>query len=210
MALFEYAREAYRGSIAEKKFSAGIDYANALRPFLRERLEFYLRNVGGFEYDVVNAVLAGGADDVADAIARAEAVTQVRRSEDFESISVAFKRIKNILRQASETRKQVAAAIDPNLLCEPAERELAATIPRIAEGVEALRGKRRYQEALREISRLRPTVDTLFDKVMVMVEDQRLRANRLALLQTLLKEFSTIADFSLMVTEKEKSIADAK
>lgn len=209
-ALFEYAREAYRGSIAEKKFSAGLDYANALRPFLRERLEFYLRNVGGFEYDVVNAVLAGGADDVADAIARAEAVTQVRPSEDFESISVAFKRIKNILRQASETRKQVAAAIDPNLLCEPAERELAATIPRIAEGVEALRGERRYQEALREISRLRPTVDTLFDKVMVMVEDERLRANRLALLQTLLKEFSTIADFSLMVTEKEKSIADAK
>src|SRR5215470_15679429 len=129
-ALFGYAREAYRGSIAEKKFSAGLDYAEALRPFLRERLEFYLRSVGGFEYDVVNAVLAGGADDVADAIARAEAVTQVRPSEDFESISVAFKRIKNLLRQASETRKQVAAAIDPNLLCEPAERELAATIPR--------------------------------------------------------------------------------
>jgi len=209
-ALFEYAREAYRGSIAEKIFSAGLDYANALHPFLRERLEFYLRNVGGFEYDVVNAVLAGGADDVADAIARAEAVTQVRRSEDFESISVAFKRIKNLLRQASETRKQVAAAIDPNLLCEPAERELAATIPRIAEGVEALRGERRYQEALREISRLRPTVDTFFDQVMVMGEDERLRANRLALLQTLLKEFSTIADFSLMVTEKEKSIADTK
>ena len=60
---------------------------------------------------------------------------------------------------------------------------------------------REYLRALTEISRIRPAVDTFFDKVMVMVEDERLRANRLALLQTLLKEFSTIADFSEIVTE---------
>jgi glycyl-tRNA synthetase beta chain len=147
---------------------------------------------------------------VVDALIRAEAVTQVRPSEDFEPISAAFKRIKNILRQASETRKQVAASIDSNLLREPAERELAETIPQVASNVEALRGERRYQQALVEISRLRPAVDTFFDKVMVMVEDESLRANRLALLQTLLKEFSTIADFSLIVTGKEKGSAEAE
>jgi glycyl-tRNA synthetase beta chain len=54
---------------------------------------------------------------------------------------------------------------------------------------------------LAEISRIRPAVDTFFDKVMVMVEDEEIRANRLALLQTLLREFSTIADFSEIVTE---------
>ncbi len=205
--LFEYAREAYRGSAAEKKFSASLDYADALRSFFRERLEFYLRDVLGFKYDVVNAVLAAGADDVVDALVRAEALTQVRPSEDFESISASFKRIKNILRQASENQKQVAASIDSNLLREPAERELAAAIPQISKKVESLRGERRYQQALLEISRLRPAVDTFFDKVMVMVEDEPLRANRLALLQTLLKEFSTIADFSAIVTEKEKGTA---
>jgi len=161
----------------------------------------------GFKYDVVNAVLAAGADDVVDALVRAEALTQVRPSEDFESISASFKRIKNILRQASENQKQVAASIDSNLLREPAERELAAAIPQISKKVESLRGERRYQQALLEISRLRPAVDTFFDKVMVMVEDEPLRANRLALLQTLLKEFSTIADFSAIVTEKEKGTA---
>jgi glycyl-tRNA synthetase beta chain len=202
--LFEYAREAYRESAAEKKFSAGVDYAGAVRSFFRERLEFYLRDVLGLKYDVVNAVLAAGADDVVDALARAEAVTHVRPSEDFESISAAFKRIKNILRQASETQKQVAASIDSNVLREQAERDLAAAIPQIAKKVEELRGERRYQQALLEISRLRPAVDTFFDKVMVMVEDEHLRANRLALLQTLLKEFSTIADFSAIVTEREK------
>ena len=65
-------------------------------------MEFYLRDVRGFKYDVVKAVLAANADDIVDAVARAEAVTKVRPSADFESISVAFKRAKNILRQAQE------------------------------------------------------------------------------------------------------------
>ncbi len=70
--------------------------------FLRERLHFYLKDVRGFAYDVVNAVLAAGADDVRDAIARAEALTAARGSEDFLAVSAAFKRIKNILKQAEE------------------------------------------------------------------------------------------------------------
>ena len=70
--------------------------------FLRERLQFFLKDVRGFAYDVVNAALAAGAEDVGDAIARAEALTVARESADFAAISAAFKRIKNILRQAEE------------------------------------------------------------------------------------------------------------
>ena len=98
---------------------------------MRERLEFYLRDARGFAYDVVNAVLAAGSDDIVDAIARAEAVSEVRGSEDFASISVAFKRIKNILRQARETKKTIAERMDPALLTEDAEKELAATFLRL-------------------------------------------------------------------------------
>src|SRR5438876_10159942 len=111
--LFTDAREAYRGSEAEKKVSGKVDYDRSLREFFRERLEFFLRDVRGFAYDVVKAVLASDADDIVDAIARAEAVTKARPSQDFESISIAFKRIKNILRQASEAGKQIADGIDP-------------------------------------------------------------------------------------------------
>ncbi len=57
--LFKDAREAYRGSSAEKKFSTAVDYDSSVKHFLRERLEFYLRDVLGFKYDVVNAVLGG-------------------------------------------------------------------------------------------------------------------------------------------------------
>jgi glycyl-tRNA synthetase beta chain len=199
------AREVYRGSAAERKFSGELDYTAAVRTFFRERLEFYLRDVLGFKYAVVNAVLAAGSDDVMDAVARAEAVTKVRPSADFESISIAFKRIKNILRQATETRNRVAPAINLDALQETVEKELAAQIPRTAEVVDALRIKRNYEHALVEISKLRPIVDRFFDKVMVMVDDERVRANRLALLQSLLKEFSTIADFSEIVTEGKDS-----
>jgi len=202
--IFTDAREAYRGSAVERKFSAHGS-ADTLREFFRERLEFYLRDALGFQYDVVNAVLASDSDDVVDALARAEAVTKVRPSEDFESISIAFKRIKNILRQASETGKTVADRVDEKVLEEGPEKELAAQVSRTAKAVNALRAAHKYEQALLEISKLRPMVDRFFDKVMVMVEDERIRANRLALLQTLLKEFSTIADFSEIVTEGKSS-----
>ena len=199
--LFQLARETYRDSAAEKKFSGAVSYEDAIRMFFRERLEFYLRDHLGYKYDVVNAVLAAGSDDVVDAVARAEAVSKVRGSADFESISVAFKRIKNILRQATEAGKRIGSAVDAVGFRDDAEKNLGRQIPEIARTVDGLRKERDYSRALAEISKIRPAVDAFFDKVMVMVDDEGLRANRLALLQTMLKEFSTIADFSEIVIE---------
>jgi len=203
--LFADARIEYNGSDAEKHFDKDIDLHAEVATFLSERLEFYLRDVRGFAYDVVNAVLAAGADDVVDAIARAEALTAVRGSDDFESISVAFKRTKNILRQASETNRAVAEQVDASALSDDAEKALADQLPVIAAKVAPLREHKNYAAALTEISKLRQAIDRFFEKVMVMVDDERVRANRLALLQTLLAEFSTIADFSEIVTETKSS-----
>ena len=197
------ALEQYAGSEAEKKFKNAGEIAIGLDEFFRERLEFYLREVKGFAYDVVNAVLAVGADDIVDAIARAEAVAKVRPSEDFVAIGAAFKRIKNILRQAGETQKRIADYFDPAQVGDEAERCLAETTARVAPQVSELAGKQDYAAALAEIATIRPVVDKFFDKVMVMVEDENVRANRLALLQSLLNEFSTIADFAEIVTEKK-------
>jgi glycyl-tRNA synthetase beta chain len=209
-ALFEYAREAYRGSAAEKRFPADVAYPDALRGFLRERLEFYLRDVLGCKYDVVNAVLAAGGDDVVDAMARAKAVTEVRDLPDFLSVAVACKRIRNILRQAEE--KGISPA--PEFQFSPAEEEeakmLSTKLSNMVPRIEKDRIEKDYLSALHMLATLREPVDRFFDKVMVMVDEQHLRANRLSLLQTVLKEFSTIADFSLIVTEEEKSSAEAK
>ncbi|MGH9342679.1 MAG: glycine--tRNA ligase subunit beta, partial [Terracidiphilus sp.] len=130
---------------------------SAVLAFLRERLHFYLKDVRGFAYDLVNAVLAVGADDVRDAIARAEALKSVRGSEDFAAVSAAFKRIENILRQAEEKGFALGSAKDVMLAAE-AQRladEAAALAPRVA----GLREQRNYADALALIATLRPTVD---------------------------------------------------
>jgi glycyl-tRNA synthetase beta chain len=198
------ARRRYRGSEAEKKFS-NTAYADAVRSFFRERIEFYLKDARGYSYDVVSAVLAIDSDDVVDAAARAEAVSKVRGSDDFSSISSAFKRMKNILRQAAEKSNVIAIRVDAAMLKEESEKELAALIPQTVERVEKLRAAYDYEAALLEIAKLRPAIDKFFDGVMVMVDDDTVRANRLALLQTVVKEFSTIADFSEIVTEGKES-----
>ena len=198
------ARIRYEGSEAEKRFSNAA-YDESVRSFFRERLEFYLKDARGYAYDVVSAVLAVDSDDVVDAAARADAVSKVRGSADFESISGAFKRMKNILRQAAEKKAAIAVRVDAAGLREESEKELAALIPQTVAAVEQRRSTRDYEGALLEIAKLRPAIDNFFDKVMVMVDDENLRANRLALLQTVVKEFSTIADFSEIVTEGKES-----
>ena len=169
--------------------------------FMIDRLAFYLRDVRGFSYDVVSAVLAVDSDDVVDAVARAEAVSEARGSADFTSVAAAFKRIKNIIRQAQEANRTIADKLDSSAVTEETEKQLAAAIPETAAAVRSLGEKKNYAAALAQVSRLRQPVDAFFDKVMVMVDDERVRANRLALLRDLLSEFSTIADFSEIVTE---------
>jgi glycyl-tRNA synthetase beta chain len=147
----------------------------------------------------VNAVLAASADDVRDAIARAEALTAVRGSEDFVAISAAFKRIKNILKQAAEKGEAVPGAVVESALKQPEERELLAASTELAARVAELRQKRNYAAALEAVATLRPAVDAFFDKVMVMAPEPELRAARLALIQSVLDGFSGIADFSEIV-----------
>jgi glycyl-tRNA synthetase beta chain len=175
-------------------------FIRKLRSFLRERLDFYLRETRDFTYDVVAATLTAGDDNIPDAIARAQALTAVRGSEDFAAISAAFKRIKNILRQAAEKQaERLSAEVNEAQLSDPAELTLYAESAKLAAAVEQLRAERRYPEALEAIATLRPHVDSFFDKVMVMAPEPEIRQNRLALIGTIYREFSKIADFSEIV-----------
>jgi glycyl-tRNA synthetase beta chain len=199
--LMRDARAGYQRSEAEKKFVDDAKFNESVATFFRERLEFYLKDVCGYPYDVVKAVLGADAEDVVDAVQRAEAVKQVLHMPEFQAIGAACKRMRNILKQAEEKRIEPAATFEdlPNSAAE--EKSLAAYVELNAPKVEALRKKKEYSDALMLLSTARAPVDAFFDKVMIMVDDAMLRANRLALLRTLLKEFSTIADFSEIVSE---------
>jgi glycyl-tRNA synthetase beta chain len=198
--LMRDARAGYQRSGAEKKFVDDTTYKNSIAIFFRERLEFYLRDTRGYTFDVVNAVLATDADDIIQADRRAEAVSQMRTSEDFRSVCIAFKRISNILRQAYAAYPNDLLSSNPTLYSD-AEKILVEKMEPVRGEFSRFARERCYVEALRELSKLRPYIDDFFEKVMVMVENRDLRRNRVMLLETLENEFSTIADFSEIVTE---------
>jgi len=135
---------------------------------------------------------------------RVAAVKAIRHTKNFAPLAASFKRIRNILEKSAGAGDKGQLNVKPELLREPAERELFAAAQKIRE--EALRQKRerKYRQALETISELRPAVDQFFDKVLVMVEEEEIRRNRIALLGSLLREFSTIADFSELGGEDSK------
>jgi len=169
-----------------------------LREFLRDRIKYYFREIRGFKYDEVNAVMASGCGTLADVEARLTALAGVRPTQDFEPLAASFKRIQNILKQAAFDPTVV---LDPQLLEEGPERDLYTDFVRVRDAAK----RETYPDALEHIASLRPRVDTFFDKVLVNAKDDNVRINRLTLLQNLLTEFSTIADFSEIVTSGEKS-----
>ena len=178
---------------------------DALYIFFKDRLSYFLREVRGFAYDEVNAVVESAGDpgelDVVDAIARCQALARVRPTENFEPLSAAFKRIRNILTKAGGAG-QFSGEPDPALLEPGAEVELYTEAHRI---VDQTKDSTDYEAVLRRTAGLRPRVDTYFDQVLVMANDERVRQNRLRMLAWLLRAFTRVADFSEIVASKEQT-----
>jgi glycyl-tRNA synthetase beta chain len=165
----------------------------ALAEFFLDRIRYYFKDIRGFRYDEVNAVLAAGHDDLTDVESRLTALQAVRPTENFEPLAASFKRIKNILRQAEFAG---GGEIDAQILEPGPEAGLFQAFERLRSRVNRLRKKKDYQAALEAIASLRPQVDLFFDKVLVNAPDPAVRRNRLSLLHQLLSESSAIADFS--------------
>jgi glycyl-tRNA synthetase beta chain len=154
--------------------------------FFEDRVRFYFRDHRGFKYDEVAAAMAAGRSNLVDLEARLVRIQNLRPTPDFEPLAASFKRIRNILEQAGFAG---GGAIETSLLEAGPEKDLYDEFQRTAgQPIESV------------ISKLRPRVDLFFDKVLVNSPDAAVRQNRLTLLDTLLKEFSSIADFSEIVT----------
>jgi glycyl-tRNA synthetase beta chain len=173
-----------------------------IREFILDRARFVLRERAGFAYDEINAVFRSGADDLVDAVQRLEALRTIRRSKNFEPLAVSFKRIRKILEKANglggDGRKP-----NPELFEHASEKELYRAVREAAARVDVEKRAGRYREALEVIAGLRKAVDQFFDDVLVMAEDEAVRHNRLGLLAELLREFTTIADFSEIAAEEK-------
>jgi glycyl-tRNA synthetase beta chain len=165
----------------------------ALQDFFTERLRFAFGR--SYRYDEVNAVFALGPLDYAplELSRRLDAVASLRDSDDFEALSVAFKRVRNIL------SGQAPGAVDTEAFTEEAERRLWESFQAVKPKASELLAKGKYEKALRILSGLRPEVDSFFDKVLVMAPEPKLRENRLALLSSLDALFAQVADLSELV-----------
>ncbi len=142
-------------------------------------------------FDVTEAVLSISFDDLVDVQGRIDALKKAREWKDFESIVIAFKRAMNILK-GSPPRGEIT----PSLFAESAEQNLYRSFVKAKEKIDPLFNKRDYPSALLEMTQMKKPIDEFFEGVMVMVEDEAIRNNRLALLDEIGKLFLRIADFS--------------
>jgi glycyl-tRNA synthetase beta chain len=157
--------------------------------FLLERIKYYFREILGYKYDEVNGILALGPRPLNRLKAHFARFAALRAHPDFEQIARSFKRINNILKQANFT----SGVLDVGMLQPGAERNLYD-----------IYWEQIAFDPFESISKLGPYLDKFFEEVMVNVPDETLRANRLTLLHEIKKKFSTIADFSEIVTSGDQ------
>jgi len=165
-----------------------------VKAFMLDRLRGMLRE-RGFTPNEVEAVLAQNPDRVDDVVQRLEAVQAFAALPESASLAAANKRITNILKKNEEAMPQ-DAAIQSELLVEPAESALAAKMQSLESSVDSAFANSDFAGALQTLAQMRDEVDAFFNDVMVMAEDLALRNNRLALLAELHGMMNRVADIS--------------
>lgn len=189
LSLVALVEEACR-QLSEKMEQPVSEVRSDVLEFFKVRYQNYLLDQG-CPFDVIEAVLSTSFDQLLDLQHRIDALRQARAWEDFESIVIGFKRAMNILKGASPRN-----GIDPSLFSEPEEKNLYRVFMETRGRIEELLQGKDYLGSLLEMSRMKKSIDDFFDGVMVMVEDETVRNNRLALLDAIGKLFLRFADFS--------------
>jgi glycyl-tRNA synthetase beta chain len=179
----------FKGTL--KKSSAEIK--KDVLDFLRGRLQNQLI-AQGYAYDTIEAVLTVDSTDVVLALEKVIALQTFRANPEFEPISIAFKRVDNILKDFRNPQVNTA------LFSSEAEKNLFFSFKKIKTQVETGIKKSDYDFSLTQLAGLRPPVDAFFDSVMVMDKDKKIQFNRLSLLAEISLLFHKIADFSKIVT----------
>ena len=184
-ALIDASIASFKGSLGEVDRSGILGYvADRLRGYAQEQ---------GVSVDVIDAVLAKGISHPLDAMARMRAISEFRETPAAVSLSAAVKRIGNILKKQGIEN---ALTVAPDLLQEADEKALFDAMQRVAPDVRKQLESRQYAEAMASMSSLKEPADAFFDNVMVMVDEPKIRDNRLGLLQQVHALCSDVADIS--------------
>lgn len=186
--LFAKARELY----GNKDWKLDPEQALAkLMEFFRGRLRNYFINLG-YDTVLVDAVVTGATNDPTDARARLDALAAFSGRPDYVEATQTLKRVDNMARKSAARETDW----DTGLLAEDAEKTLAATLERLLPELDRMLANGEYMAMLETLQHLREPVNGFFDNVLVLCDDEKLKNNRLKLLNAIGSRFGKIAEFS--------------
>ena len=162
--------------------------------FFEQRIRNVL-NDRGFRYDVVEAVVSCGYDNLTETLLRAEALNKMRTTDTFAKVLTAFTRANNLAKKAASD------AVEEANLVEPVEKQLWSDVQFAENAIAEQAQRRQYAEALTIISTLEESISAFFDGVMVMDENEAIKNNRLALLRRVSALSNQIADLTKIVQD---------
>jgi len=168
------------------------DLLEGVHSFFIERIRSIFSDMG-FAYDEINASLSGVMDDIYEAYRRVEALHRYRERKDFQDLLISFRRMGNILKDEEEYSFSEA------LIKEKEEKDLYRYFVSVKDRIAHHIAEKNYEEVYGILSSFKPYADSFFDNVLVMEEDLTLRANRIALLKSIISVFSDIIDISKIV-----------
>ena len=149
----------------------------------------------GFEYDVLDAVVGAGLDNILDSYVKVDIISDWKNREEFRNILSSFNRVSNLAAKAT------IFDINGDLLTQPQEKVLADAVYDIEEKYDDYLKARDYENALKLLMTLKTPIDNFFDNIMVMVEDENVRNCRLALLSKIATMMINFADLSMIVVK---------
>ena len=185
-------------SAPEGGLKAAATLKEELLTFLAERVRTILEaSAYGFAYDEIAAAMeAGWASSLTDLVDRIEALKAMRNESNFLSVLDSAKRIENI------TREHRATSVDATKLSEPAEKRLNELATAVTQQIAELIAERRYRSALESFAAMAPELEAFFKDVMVMVDDEAVRKNRMSLLRKAGGAVMKVADVTKIVVDR--------
>ena len=168
------------------------EVVSQMMEFFKERIKNLFRELG-IRYDVIDAVLSSYIDDISDMHARALELNNWLQKDELVEMLTAFNRVSTL------AQKAVCSTVDQALLKEEAEIKLYNEFNNTQEKVKELLNEKKYSESLDCFASLRPSIDAMFDSVMVMDKDEAIKNNRLGLLKQIYDTMLSICDLSKIV-----------
>lgn len=188
--LLAWAYQGYQGAVELKLTQDQV--VTEVMEFIKQRLKGIFGDLG-LAYDTIEATLAAGFDDISDTYTRARAVAEFRQQPAFDALLTAFNRAYNLAKKAKST------AVHPEYFEHQAEKNLYHAWQNLLAEIKPLQKHKNYPGVFKAIARIQGPVDDFFAGVMVMAEDERVRDNRLALLNNIASLIKSFADFSKLV-----------